>query len=67
VVLYFYEKPLIVIKNKLTISVLVLVPQECGFESSNLRNDGMNMMENNFIPYSSLTAINIFGLQAEFV
>jgi len=26
----------------------------------------MNMMENNFIPYSSLAAINLFGLQAEF-
>jgi hypothetical protein len=25
----------------------------------------MSMMENNFIPYSSFTAINLFGLQGE--
>jgi hypothetical protein len=36
-------------------------------DSSNLRSDGLNTMENNFITYSSSTTINFFGLQATFV
>jgi hypothetical protein len=36
-------------------------------DSSNLRSDGLNTMENNFITYLSFTTLNFFGLQAKFV
>jgi len=36
-------------------------------DSSNLRSDGLNTTENNFITYSSFTTLNFFGLQAKFV